>query len=131
MKSLYFKGPLAVEANGVANIHISYNVPLTGSLSIHYGDCDFPIAHPKSSHHQQVGETHVGDHELAKRNSDWKGSRPERFLWVVPRSATDDGCLSAYSGEDLVGRSEPVSVMKRQVRRDVIVLGDIGDAEGP
>lgn len=67
---------------------------------------------------------------------DWQDQRPERFVWLVPEQAHDGGCLFAYSSEDLVGRSEPVTVMKRQIRRHQskkhgIVLGDIGDAEGP
>ena len=129
-ESLYFKGPLTVESNGVANIHISYNVPLSGELSLHYGDCDAQVSHPKESHHHTIGETAVGNHPFAKRHLEWEGSRPERFVWIVPESARDGGCLYAYSGSDLVGRSEPVTVMKRRSRRG-IVLGDIGDAEGP
>lgn len=129
-ETLFFKTPLAVESNGVANIHISYNLPLTGELSIHYGECDAPTSHPKTSHHHQIGETHVGDHHFAKRHIDWAEQRPERFVWLVPESARDGGCLFAYSGEDLVGRSEAVTVMKRQSRRG-IVLGDVADSEGP
>lgn len=128
--SLYFKGPLTVESNGIANIHISYNLPLTGELSIHYGECDVPISHPKESHHHRVGETAIGDHPYAKRHVDWEDQRPERFVWIVPENARDGGCLFAYSGADLVGRSEAVSVVKRQSRRG-IDLGDVGDAEGP
>ena len=129
-ESLSFKGPLAVESSGIANIHISYNIPLTGELSIHYGDCGLSVSHPKESHHHQIGETIVGDHLFAKRHVDWKDQRPERFVWMVPENARDGGCLFAYSGADLVGRSEAVSVMQKRGRRG-IVLGDIGDSEGP
>lgn len=130
-ESLDFKGPLIVEAAGIANIHISYNLPISGQLSLHYGSCDVSLSHPKDSHHHQIGSTAVGDHPFAKRHVDWEDQRPERFVWLVPESAHDGGCLFAYSGEDLVGRSLPVTVMKRQRRRNSIVLGDIGDAEGP
>jgi hypothetical protein len=129
-ETLSFKGPLAVEANGIANIHVSYNLPLTGDLSIHYGECDVPASHPKSSHHHQIGETVVGNHPFAKRHVDWEDQRPERFLWLVPESALDGGCLFAYSGADLVGRSEVVTVVKKRSRRG-IVLNGVADAEGP
>lgn len=51
-------------------------------------------------------------------------------MWLVPENAMDGGCLFAYSGEELVGKSESVSVMKRQSRRG-ITLADVADAEGP
>ena len=88
------------------------------------------MSHPKEKHHYQVGETAVGNHPLAKRNSEWKDSRPERFVWLVPENAQDGGCLFAYSDSDLVGRSESVSVSKRRTRRG-ITLADVADAEGP
>jgi hypothetical protein len=129
-ESIYFKESLIVESNGVANIHMGYNVPLTGELSIHYGDCDLPRSASKESHHHMIGETNVGDYSLSKRHLDWTGSRPERFVWFVPENARDGGCLYAYSGSDPVGKSAPVTVLKRRSRRG-IALGDIGDAEGP
>jgi hypothetical protein len=119
-----------VEASGVANIYLTYNVPLSGELSIHYGDCASPVALLKGQHHHQVGDTAIGDHPLAKRNVEWADNRPERFVWLVPESADDGGCLFAYSGSDLVGRSESVSIGKRRARRG-ITLADIADAEGP
>ncbi|KUJ06457.1 uncharacterized protein LY89DRAFT_790482 [Mollisia scopiformis] len=128
--SLYFRGPLTVESNGIANIHISYNLPLKGELSIHYGACDVSLSHPKESHHHQIGATVVGDHPFAKRHIDWEDNRPERFVWRVPEDARDGGCLFAYSGADLVGRSEALTVARKPSRRG-IVLGDIGDAKGP
>lgn len=129
-ESVKFSGPIIVESSGMANVHISYNLPLNGKLSLHYGDCDVSMNHPKNLHHHQLGETAIGDHPLAKRNSEWTDSRPERFVWLVPEDAVDGGCLFAYSEELIVGRSEKVNVVKRSVRRG-IDLGDIGDAEGP
>jgi hypothetical protein len=130
-ETLDFKGPLTVEAAGIANIHISYTLPLSGPLSLHSGSCSSPLTHSKEFHHHQIGSTAVGDHPFAKRHVGWEDQRPERFVWVVPEAAHDGGCLFAYSGKDLVGRSEPVTVMKRKSRRNGIVLGEIGDAEGP
>ena len=42
----------------------------------------------------------------------------------------DGGCLFAYSGADIVGRSESVSIARRRTRRG-ITLADVADAEGP
>jgi len=72
----------------------------------------------------------VGDHPITKRNAQWECSRPEKFVWLVHENAADGGCLFAYSGHNLAGRSEKVNIVKRRVRRS-IDLGDIGDAEGP
>jgi len=128
-ESIKFEEDITVEANGMANIHISYALPVSGSFSLHYGPCS--SSQPaKESHHHQIGETPIGDHPLARRHSQWKDSRPEKFVWLVPENAADGGCLFAYSGESLVGRSESINVVKRNMRRG-IGLGDIGDAEGP
>jgi hypothetical protein len=128
--SVKFRGPVVVESSGMANIHISYNTALSGKLSLHYGDCDVSTTHPKGLHHHQVGETAIGNHPSSKRNSEWKDSRPERFVWHVPEGTVDGGCLFSYSEETLVGRSEKVNVVAKRARRG-IGLGDIGDAEGP
>ncbi|KAF3405290.1 L-amino-acid oxidase [Talaromyces pinophilus] len=128
---LDFKGPLTVEAGGIANIHISYTHPLSGPLSLHYGSCSSPLSHPKEYHYHHIGSTAVGDHPFAKRHVDWEDQRPQRFVWLVPELAQDGGCLFAYSGADIVGRSEPVTVMKRRSKRHGIILGEIGDVEGP
>jgi len=114
----------------MGNIHIRYNIPLSGEFSLHYGDCESPIDHPKDLHHHQIGQTIVRDHPLAKKNAQWEGNRPEKFVWLVPENAADAGCLFAYSGHNLAGRSEKVNAVKRRARRS-IDLGDVGDAEGP
>lgn len=129
-ESIRFQENIAIESNGMANIHITYAVPLSGAFSLHYGDCSPSVPAAKESHHHQIGETAVGNHPFAKRHSEWEGSRPEKFVWLVPENAMDGGCLFAYSGEELVGKSESVSVMKRQSRRG-ITLADVADAEGP
>jgi len=129
-ESITFEESITVEANGMANIHIDYNIPLSGEFSIHYGSCESSTTFSKQTHHHQVGETMIGDHPLAKRNSQWQDSRPKRFVWLVPQDAADGGCLFGYSGTELVGKSERVSVMKRRNKRG-IVIGDIADAEGP
>jgi len=129
-ESITFQESITVESNGMANIHIDYNVPLSGDLSLHYGTCDSLVTSSKDTHHHQIGETVIGNHPFAKRNSQWQDSRPKRFVWLVPENAADGGCLFGYSGTELVGRSERVSVVKRKTRRG-IVLGNISDSEGP
>ena len=129
-ESVTFRGPVAVEADGMSNIHVAYNVPVHGKLSMHYGSCDSPIAQKNISHHHMVGSTEVGSHPLAIRHAEWKNSMPERFVWLVPESAPDAGCLHAYADDELIGKSEPIRVVKRIQKRGV-VLGDITDAEGP
>lgn len=128
--SLMFKGPIAVEADGMANIHVVYNLPIDGELSIHYGDCSVPLLHPKDRHHHKIGVTTIGSHPSADRHIEWKDKRPERFVWLVPEDAPDMNCLHAYSGDYLVGRSDPVTVTKRKARRSV-AFADVVDAEGP
>jgi len=129
-ESIRFKGPITVESNGMANIHISYNIPLSGEFSLHYGNCDASPSSTKEIHHHQIGRTAVGDHPLARRNAEWKDNRPEKFVWLVPDNAADGGCLFGYSGTDLVGISKRINVVKRRTRRG-IVLGDIADSQGP
>jgi len=129
-ETISFNEPITIEANGMANIHITYRLPLSGKLSMRYGSCDAPATYQKELHHHMLGETVVGDHPLAKRNVGWESSRPERFVWLVPENAVDGGCLFSYSDEILVGRSGKVAVVKRQQKRG-FTLADIADSEGP
>lgn len=125
--SVIFDGPIQIEANGIHNIHINYVAPMNGTLAIHYGLCD--ITHSMAAHHQ-IGITSIGHHPLATQHAAWEGQRPERFVWIVPNDVSDGGCLHAFSGRMLVGRSAPITVAKKRVRRRT-VLGDIADSEGP
>lgn len=115
------------EAGGAHNIHLTYNIPLSGELSIHYGACD--VASSSDCHHT-LGQTHIGDHPLAARHIDHPQQRPTRFVWLPPSDVSSGGCLHAFSGETLVGRSNPVTVMKRNNRRWE-AAADIMDAQGP
>ncbi|RDW69686.1 hypothetical protein BP6252_08706 [Coleophoma cylindrospora] len=128
--SIDFLGPLDVEVNGIHNIHIAYNNPLDGDLSIHYGECVQSSRSPIRTHHR-VGTTSIGSSAFVKRNLEWIDSRPERFVWVVPASLPDRGCLHAYlNGEELVGVSQPINVIAKRSRRGV-PIADYVDAEGP
>ena len=129
-RSVIFNGPATVESNGIQNIHVRYNRPIDGEFSIHYGGCEAPNTHTAEEHHHRIGTTAIGNHPLAKRNAQWKDSRPERFVWIVPEDAPDGGCLHAYVGNELIGSSDPITVTKKLNRR-AVPLADIADAEGP
>lgn len=123
--SVSFNGPFEVEASGVRNINVVYSNPPHGEISIFYGDCD--ISTSDEAHHR-VGKTHIGDHELAKRHLDWVDQRPTKFVWIAPANIVE-GCLHAYVGDELVGRSESFSVKKKVERRGT--FADFTDAMGP
>jgi hypothetical protein len=129
-KSIIFNGPVTAESNGIQNIHIKYNLPIDGELSIHFGGCEAPEGQSIEEHHHRVGTTAIGNHPLAKRNAQWKDSRPERFVWIVPEGAPDGGCLHAYVDEELIGSSDPIKITKK-FNRCSVPLADIADAEGP
>lgn len=122
-----FQKNLFAEAGGVHNVKIEYKLPLNGHLSIHYGPCD---AIQTSDCHHALGETHVGDHPLAKRHEAHQSRRPSTFVWIPPDDITSEGCLQAYSGNVLVGKSTPVTVGKRKQRRWT-AAADVMEAEGP
>lgn len=119
--------PTVVEAGGVHNIHVDYHNVHDGELSIVYGDCG---ARSPSDAHHVVGKTHVGNHHLAKRHTDWEDQRPTRFVWLAPQDMETGGCLHAFAGESLLGRSEVVSVAQRKTKRWT-AAADVMDAMGP
>jgi hypothetical protein len=124
-----FDGPDLVEAGGIHNIHLTYLVPINGTLSLHYGPCN--IKYHVHAHHR-IGITFVGNHPLASQHAEWEGQLPRRFVWIVSSDLVDQGCLHAFSGNTIVGTSSPIAVVKRTVRKRArTVLGDISDAEGP
>jgi hypothetical protein len=125
--SITFQENIQAEAGGMHNVHIEYATPLDGELSLHYGSCD--VQSSNDCHHT-LGKTFVGSHDLAKRHAAHESQRPTKFVWLPPHDAPDSGCLHAFSGEDLVGRSAPVSMTRRKQRRSV-AAADIMDAEGP
>ncbi|KAI4752141.1 L-amino acid oxidase-like protein LaoA [Aureobasidium sp. EXF-3400] len=122
-----FKFPEVVEAGGMHNVHVDYHSSHDGEFSIVYGDCD--IKSTEDAHHI-LGTTHVGNHDLAKRHLNWHEQRPTRFVWLAPEEMSSDGCLHAFSGDVLLGRSTPVSVGRRNNKRH-LAASEIMDAMGP
>lgn len=125
--TISFNFPDVIERGGMHNVHVEYHNPHDGELSIVYGTCDMQDA--ESAHHI-LGKTHVGDHHLAKRHIQWEEQRPTRFVWLAPEDIISGGCLHAYSGNALLGRSAPISVGRRNDRR-WLAASEIMDAMGP
>lgn len=125
--SIIFEENILAEAGGMHNVHVEYTKPLDGKLSLHYGSCE---AQTSTDCHHRLGETHVGSHDLAKRHAFHPSQRPSKFVWLPPTDAPSNGCLHAFSGNTLVGRSSPVTMGRRKERRWT-AAADIMDAEGP
>jgi monoamine oxidase len=108
--------PLSVESDSVHNVHLTYaDDTFEGEVRVVYGDCD--MSGPDAKHHE-LGSSWI------KRSS-----RPDRLVWIVPEHTRHGGCLHAYSGSGLIGRSAPVSVMHQPKKREEI--SKIADMMGP
>ncbi|RMZ68381.1 amine oxidase [Pyrenophora seminiperda CCB06] len=112
---LFFK-PLSVTSDSVHNIHVGYgDDDFEGDVRLVYGDCGM------RSH----GDRH---HEIASHYIK-RSDRPERFVWIVPEDAIDGGCIHAYSGSALIGRSTRIPVKHQPRKRED--MSAIADAMGP
>lgn len=112
---IFFK-PIDVTSDSVHNVHITYaDDAFEGDVRVVYGDCD--LAHPDARHHD-IGSSWI------KRSS-----RPDRLVWVVPKDAMHAGCLHAYSGAGLIGRSAPISIKHQPRKREEI--SKVADVMGP
>ncbi|CBX94170.1 similar to L-amino acid oxidase LaoA [Plenodomus lingam JN3] len=123
---LSFSGPFEVERSGVQNINVVYNRNINGELDIAYGDCDIQTRQHVAHH---IGSTHVGEHPLAKRHAEWKDSQPTKFVWRVPEEI-EKGCLHAFVGDEIVGRSREYTVKTRRVKKRA-TFAEISDPMGP
>ncbi|KAH7109280.1 hypothetical protein B0J11DRAFT_237785 [Dendryphion nanum] len=112
---LYFK-PLKVSKDSVHNIHVGYgDESFEGELRMFHGSCDAGQHHEM---HHEIGSTYIR-----------RDARPERFVWLVPEDAIHDGCLHAFSGSRLLGRSAPISMGHSMRKREDI--SQIADVTGP
>ncbi|KAH4855446.1 hypothetical protein HBH70_126920 [Parastagonospora nodorum] len=108
--------PVEVTSDSVHNVHITYgDDAFEGDVRVVYGDCDMTGV---DARHHEIGSSWI------KRSS-----RPERLVWVVPKDAAHAGCLHAYSGSRLLGRSAPVSVKHQPRKREEI--SKVADMMGP
>lgn len=110
-----FRVPLKVAAESVHNIHLSFSDAFPhGSFRVVFGECELTTA--EGSHHQ-----------VAAVATD-KQSAPDRLVWLVPRDIGGSGCLHAFDGARLLGRSEPVTLSQPLLKRES--LHEVGDSNG-
>ncbi|PNS16612.1 Polyamine oxidase [Sphaceloma murrayae] len=115
-RRVYFHKPYEVSAGSLHNIHVDYLDPTyEGHLRLVHGSCD--IDGPHQSHHE-IGSTFVR-----------RDTKPDRFVWIIPQDVVHRGCLHAYSGSELVGRSHPIGVSRVIRKRQSIA--DVADFDGP
>lgn len=79
-RSVSFQDEITTEVGGVRNVHLTYNVPLSGDLSVRYGSCS---AGTNDECHHALGRTHVGDHQVTKRHIDHAGLAAFRGHWAM------------------------------------------------
>jgi hypothetical protein len=88
--------PVRLETRGpptshLANIYVEFNQLAEGSLSFTYGQCNSKS--PSEAHHT-----------IAVTES----TSVSRLVWAIPTDSQDNGCISAWTRDNvLVGRSEP------------------------
>lgn len=112
---LFFK-PLTVTPDSVHNVHVGYgDDAFEGDVRVVYGSCDMASLDDR---HHELGTTRLT-----------RSARPERFVWIVPENTMHGGCLHAYSGSALVGRSAPITVKQRTRKREEI--SEVADVTGP
>ncbi|KAI4911455.1 uncharacterized protein J4E92_010268 [Alternaria infectoria] len=112
---VFFK-PLAVTSNSVHNVHVGYgDDDFEGEIRLVYGECGM--------------KSHADGHHDVASHYIKRSSRPERFVWIVPDDAVHGGCLHAFSGSNLIGRSAPISIQHPPRKREEI--SDVADAMGP
>ncbi|KAL5117316.1 hypothetical protein ACEQ8H_004761 [Pleosporales sp. CAS-2024a] len=112
---IFFK-PVNVTSDSVHNVHLTYSDDaFEGEVRVVYGDCDMTSA---DARHHELG-------------SSWmkRSSRPERLVWVVPKHTAHTGCLHAFSGSRLLGRSAPVYIKHQPRKREEIAK--VADIMGP
>lgn len=115
-RHLSFKDLDGVTSDSLHNIHVEYlNEEFDGPLHMVYGDCSVAAVHQS---HSFVGRTLVKSH-----------AKPKRFVWIVPAAAVSGGCLHAFSGSEIVGRSNPINIGAPLKKRQVIA--DVADPSGP
>lgn len=113
---IHFRGPFQVSSSSAHNVHIEYgDESFEGDVQVVYGACDMGGSHER---HHQLGMT------VFRRDT-----RPERLVWLVPDESTSGGCLHAYSGPSLIGRSAPIAITTNFRKRED--MSKISDWSGP
>lgn len=109
----------ALAASSAANIHLRSTAVGGGEkVDIVYGDCETGELHHK------ITSTTTGD---------------KRLVWLIPEDAPKNGCISAWQGNQLVGRSAELTIgndesefarVKRSVERRQTPGYSMGEENG-
>ena len=85
----------------IANVHLTYTHDVNEPHAFAYGPCES----------NRLSETY---HEIARRAA---GDDVDRLVWIIPKETEDNGCLSAWSEDDvLLGKSSPLTLRRKQKR---------------
>lgn len=113
---VHFKPLSSVTSDSLQNVHIEYgSKSFTGELAMVYGDCGLTNKHEL---HHLVGRTIVTP-----------SSKPRKFVWIIPEDVKTGGCLHAFSGDKLIGRSDRITIREPLKKRQSIA--DVADIDGP
>ncbi|KAH8170865.1 flavin containing amine oxidoreductase domain-containing protein [Sarocladium implicatum] len=113
--SISFDGLGNVASESVHNVHLTYGDAFPhGDFRVVFGDCAL----------NGDDEPH---HEIASLVTE-KQSAPDRLVWLVPKDVHENGCLHAFSGNHLLGRSTPISFSEPLRKRQS--LHEISDSNG-
>jgi monoamine oxidase len=108
--------PSTVTTDSVHNIYVDYtDDAFEGEIRIVYGACDMKSIFER---HHELGSTFLR-----------RTSRPKRFVWIVPKDTVHGGCLYAFNGAVIVGRSTPTKVKRNLRKREDIAA--VADVSGP
>ena len=104
----------------LANVHVFFETAVEDTISYTYGACS-DVRNQDSNH--VIGHT--------------TETKDQRLVWILPEDMTSNGCVSAWDSQgSLVGRSEPLTLQKRRIRRrgphSIQMTNETGiDALGP
>ncbi|PSN75214.1 hypothetical protein BS50DRAFT_478236 [Corynespora cassiicola Philippines] len=114
-ETIIFK-PLTVKTDSVHNVHVEFgDDSFEGKVRLVYGACSMQSADHR---HHEVGSVFVES-----------SAHPERFVWIVPDDTVHGGCLHAFSGSSMIGRSAPITVEQNMRKREDISA--VSDMTGP
>lgn len=86
----------------LTNIYVKFDEPWEGPLSFTYGLCN---SKSRSESHHTIAVTESKD--------------VSRLVWIIPEDSHDNGCISAWTEDNvLMGRSDPQR-LHRVKRRNV------------
>jgi hypothetical protein len=92
----------AAVTSRLANIHLSFDEAVEGTITFTYGSC---LSESLHNAHHSIGKARQSD-----------GSR---LVWILPENSDSGGCIAAWNVDGhLVGRSKPQLLHQRHKRRE-------------